>query len=420
MKKEVKERMREILASSRRQRSANPPIEKSITYNFESVAESEAAVEGELPAYLRVTQKGASPNSTVALLEHKLALWEQGDYALAVASGMAAVSLVAETAMEDAKNHEAILFVPAYGKTWNLFRKKFKKVHFLPAQSVYPIRELHDVLNQKTRLVFFEPLTNPSLNVLDVAAIARTVHEWAPKALVAVDNTFPSSFNLRPLELGADIVVISLTKYHNGFSDQMAGVIVTSEYYQNRFPDFLKRLCDNYEFRGPVLGIESAASILTSLETYAVRMERHNRNAMRLARWLTQQPTVETVRYPGLIHDQGYTIASTQMHAPEWHLGFSGMLSFRIKGGILARNAFLDNCSFSGDNLIRHAASLGSVKTLVEAPAILSHGGILPALRHAAGIDDCDIRVSVGIEEPFGLIIEDFEMALANASKANN
>ena len=410
-------RFREILGSNRRQRSANSPVEKSITYNFESAAEAKAAMDGELPAYLRVRKKGSSPNATVALLEHKLALWEQGEYALAVASGMAAVSLATETAMENGRNAEAVLFVPAYGGTWNFFQKGLTRVHFVHANSAYPVQELNAVLNRKTRLVFLEPLTNPSLDVLDVAAIARTVHTCAPKALVVVDNTFPSSYNLQPLELGADIVVISLTKYHNGFSDTMAGAIIAGPRCTIHFSGFWEHLCENYKFQGPVLGIDAAGGLLTSLETYAVRMDRHNRNAMRLAQWLQQQPLVYCVRYPGLINDYGHRIASTYMHTPEGHQGFSGMLSFRIKGGIPARDAFLDSFPFSGNNLVRHAPSLGSIKTLVETAAIVSHGSIDPVLRQAARIDDCDLRVSVGIEEPFELVIEDFKAGLENAGK---
>src|SRR3989344_1642528 len=410
-------RFREILGSNRRQRSANSPVEKSITYNFESAAEAKAAMDGELPAYLRVRKKGSSPNATVALLEHKLALWEQGEYALAVASGMAAVSLATETAMENGRNAEAVLFVPAYGGTWNFFQKGLARAHFVHTNSAYPVQELNAVLNRKTRLVFLEPLTNPSLDVLDVAAIARTVHTCAPKALVVVDNTFPSSYNLQPLELGADIVVISLTKYHNGFSDTMAGAVIAGPRCTTHFPSFWEHLCENYTLSGPVLGIDAAGGPLTSLETYAVRMDRHNRNAMRLAQWLQQQPLVYCVRYPGLIHDYGHRIASTYMHTPEGHQGFSGMLSFRIKGGIPARDAFLDSFPFSGNNLVRHAPSLGSIKTLVETAAIVSHGSIDPVLRQAARIDDCDLRVSVGIEEPFELVIEDFKAGLENAGK---
>jgi len=231
----------------------------------------------------------------------------------------------------------------------------------------------------KTRMIWIETPTNPLLQVLDIEGVARAAHEAG--AILVVDNTFASPFIQQPIRFGADIVVHSTTKYIGGHSDVVGGAVMGPKallepikFYQNA--------------AGGVPGPFDAWLTLRGLKTLAVRMERHNANAIELASWLESRPEIERVYYPGLFSHQGHALAGRQMN------GYGGMISIRLKGGgPAARNLLTSTRLFS------LAESLGGVESLISHPATMTHASIPAEVRAARGVDDGLVRISVGIED---------------------
>ena len=222
--------------------------------------------------------------------------------------------------------------------------------------------------------------TNPTLKLVDIKKIAAIAK--AKGILVAVDNTFMSPYFQRPLELGADIVVHSATKYIGGHSDVVGGIAVTSR------QDLAEKLQFLSNSMGGVQGPFDSFMCLRSLKTLPLRMKAHQENAMAIARFLESHPKVEKVIYPGLESHPQHALAREQMH------GFGGMITFYIKGGMDSARKFLENV-----NVFALAESLGGVESLIEHPAIMTHASVPPENRKALGIDDSLIRLSVGIED---------------------
>ncbi len=251
-------------------------------------------------------------------------------------------------------------------------------------------------MRDDTRMVWIETPTNPMLKLVDIAAVSAAAK--ARGAIVVVDNTFASPWGQRPLELGADIVMHSATKYLNGHSDIVGGVVAVRDAALAEQLAFLQNSI------GAVAGPFDSFLALRGVKTLALRMERHNANALEIARWLEGQPAVERVIYPGLESHPQHALAQRQM------AGGGGIVSFDIAGGLQAARRFLENT-----RLFTLAESLGGVESLVNHPAIMTHASVPPETRARLGISDTLIRLSVGIEECADLMA-DLARALAPAS----
>ncbi len=357
------------------------------------------------PVYLTSTYAQESPgknkgfeysrtrNPTRDALEGCLAALESGKHGLAFASGLAATDCVLHTL--SAGDH-VVHSDDVYGGTFRIFDKVFRGLglSFTPVDMTRP-ENVERAMTPKTRLVWVETPTNPTLKLADLAAVSKVVR--ARGARMVVDNTFATPFFQRPLDLGADAVVHSTTKYLNGHSDVVGGAIVTTDDALAERLRFLQNAV------GAVPGPLDCFLVLRGLKTLHVRMARHAENAAAVARFLASHPAVESVVYPGLASHPQHALAARQMR------GFGGMLTFTIRGGLPAARAFLETV-----RIFACAESLGGVESLIEHPAIMTHASVPPETRRALGIDDGFIRVSCGIESADDLIA-DLDRALAAA-----
>jgi len=335
-------------------------------------------------------------NPTRHALEACLAALEGGRHGLAFASGLAATDAV----LHLLSSGDHVLFSDdVYGGTFRIFDKVFRR-HGLAFDAV----DMTDpgnvarALRPETRLVWIESPTNPMLKLVDLAAVAAIAR--AHGALTVVDNTFATPCFQRPLAHGIDVVVHSTTKYLNGHSDVVGGAIVTDD------ADLHARLAFLQNAVGGVPSPMDAFLVLRGLKTLPVRMERHARNALAVARFLEGHPQVERVAYPGLASHPQHTLACRQM------TGFGGMLAFVIRGGLPAATAFL-----RAVRIFACAESLGGVESLIEHPAIMTHASVPKETREKLGIADGLVRVSVGIESADDLV-EDLARGFEAARQA--
>jgi cystathionine beta-lyase/cystathionine gamma-synthase len=318
-----------------------------------------------------------SGNPTRAALETCLAALEGGERALAFASGLAASTAV----LSMLKPGDAVLAAAdLYGGTFRLLERVFKPWGLVPryTEDASPDGFAAE-FSPATKLVWIETPTNPLLQVIDIALLARLAHSRG--ALLAVDNTFASPFLQRPLELGADIVIHSTTKYLAGHSDLIGGAVIGRR-------DQLEPIAFYQNAAGGVPGPFDCWLTLRGAKTLAVRMERHCANARTLAHWLVDHPKVERVYYPGLPEHPNHEVAARQMR------DFGGMISIRLKGGAPDASRVL-----SRTRLFSLAESLGGVESLIGHPATMTHASIPAEIRKARGIDDGLVRLSVGIED---------------------
>ncbi|KAH6576171.1 hypothetical protein BASA50_002767 [Batrachochytrium salamandrivorans] len=335
-------------------------------------------------------------NPTRQNFEAAVAALEGAKYGLAFASGSATTATV--TSLAGAGSH-IVCVNDVYGGTFRYFTKVANnngiETSFVDLNDPETLRA---AIKPNTKLVWVETPTNPTLRLVDIAAVAQIAHSF-PNVLLVVDNTFMSSYFQRPLELGADIVVHSVTKYLNGHSDVVMGIALTSN---DAVFERLKFL------QNAIGGIPSPFDCFMAnrgLKTLHLRMERHAFNAMAVAKYLEASPFVQQVIYPGLPSHPQHELATRQQH------GYGGMLSFRIKNATLATsNAFL-----SGLRVFALAESLGGIESLAELPVIMTHASVSPEIRAQLGITDSLIRMSVGIEDQRDLIA-DIEQALSRAS----
>ena len=328
-------------------------------------------------------------NPTRDALEESFAALEGAEHGLAFSSGLAAVQAVIQTLKP--KDH-VLVCDDVYGGTGRLFRKLFAKFGIdFDFVDMTDIPTLETKFKKETALVWVESPTNPLLKVIDI----RKMSELAKKnnALLAVDNTFASPVFQSPLELGADLVMHSTTKYIGGHSDIVGGALMLSDdklYEELKFVQFAA---------GAVTGPMESWLLLRSVKTLAIRMERHQKNALKVAKFLESSDFVEEVFYPGLESHPQYELAKSQMS------GFSGIVSFNLKGN------FDDVCKFcKGLKLIALAESLGGVESLINHPEQMTHASVPEALRKELGIGPNLLRLSVGIEDADELIA-DLEMA---------
>lgn len=332
-------------------------------------------------------------NPTRRAYEQCLASLESGKHGFAFASGCAATTVILH--LLDAGD-EIIAGDDMYGGTFRLFDKVLQR-HGLKFKYVdlTNLNALESAFTGKTKLVWLESPTNPTLKVFDIATVAKLAH--GKGALLAVDNTFMSPYFQRPLELGADMVMHSTTKYIYGHSDVVGGAVLVKD------DELAQRIAFLSNSMGPVASPMDSFLGLRSLKTLPVRMRAHQENAFAVAEFLEKHPKVEYVRYPGLKSHPQHEIAQRQMS------GFGGMVTFVMKGGFGPARKMMESV-----RLFSLAESLGGVESLIEHPAIMTHASVPEANRKTLGIVDGLIRLSVGIESKSDLL-SDLESALAKA-----
>ena len=334
-----------------------------------------------------------SQNPTRFACERCVADLEGGVRGFAFASGLAATSTFLE--LLDTGSH-VIAADDLYGGTFRLFervRRRSAGLDFTFADLSEP-GALERSLRPNTRMIWVESPSNPMMKLIDLDAIA--VFARARNLLAVADNTFASPWIQRPIEHGFDAVVHSATKYLNGHSDVVNGVIVVRDAALGERLAFLQNAV------GAVAGPFDSFLVLRGLKTLHLRMERHSSNALQLAEWLERHPAVERVHYPGLPSHPQHALAKRQMHA------FGGMMSLVLRGGLDNARRVLERC-----RIFALAESLGGVESLIEHPAIMTHASVPAEQRAALGISDSLIRLSVGIEDVADLK-QDLEQALAS------
>ncbi|MGE0594550.1 MAG: PLP-dependent aspartate aminotransferase family protein [Vicinamibacterales bacterium] len=329
-------------------------------------------------------------NPTRSALEANLAAIEGGTAAFAFASGMAATGAVMRLLQS---GDHVIVTDNTYGGTYRLFERVLRRYGLdFTYVDTSDVSAITRAVQPNTKMLFLETPTNPVLRLTDLAAACEAAH--ARNLVVAVDNTFASPYVQRPLAFGADLVLHSTTKFLNGHSDSVGGVVVA---VRDEHIEWL-RFIQNAE--GAILGPMDAWLVLRGTKTLPIRMERHNANAMALAVFLASHPKVVRVHYPGLTSHPQHDLARRQMR------GFGGLIAFEL--GSLARARAL----LEGVRLMALAESLGGVETLISHPASMTHASVPPDRRLQIGITDDMVRVSVGIEDLEDLQA-DLEQALA-------
>ena len=350
------------------------------------------------PGEHRGFEYSRTKNPTRLAYENCVAALEGGARGLAFASGLAATATLLE--LLDSGSH-VIAGDDLYGGTVRLFervRRRSAGLDFTFADLSDPAA-LENAIRSNTRLIWVETPSNPMLKLVDLEAVASFAKRRG--ILAVADNTFATPYLQRPLELGFDAVVHSATKYLNGHSDMIGGVLVTREAELGERVAFLQNAV------GAVAGPFDSFLALRGLKTLHLRMERHSSNAQELAVWLEQQPAVERVIYPGLKSHQQHALAKRQMRS------FGGMISAVLRGDLAFTRRVLESC-----RIFALAESLGGVESLIEHPGIMTHASLPAGQRVALGILDNLIRLSVGVEDIEDLK-EDLAQAFAVAEAAN-
>ncbi len=355
------------------------------------------------PIYQTSTYAQASPgehrgyeysrtdNPTRTAYQQCVAALEGGKYGLAFSSGLATTATIMQTLKS---GDHVVCSDDVYGGTFRIFDKVFKNYGIdFSFVDLSDLSKAEAAFRPNTKMVWVETPTNPMLKLIDIAAIAAMAKKRG--VISIVDNTFMSSYFQKPLSLGADVVIHSITKYMNGHSDVVGGVLVTDNDALYTQLKFLQNAV------GAVPAPMDCFLVMRGLKTLHVRMERHAQSAMEIARYLEKHPKVERVVYPGLESHPQHQLARKQM------TGFGGMITFFIKGGLPQARTFLENVK-----LFTLAESLGGVESLIEHPAIMTHASVPAESRKALGIHDNLVRVSVGIEDLADLKA-DLEQALA-------
>lgn len=333
-----------------------------------------------------------SNNPTRQVLEDAVAALEQGANGFAFASGLAAIDAVVKLLQT---GDEILAVDDIYGGAFRLFTHIYSKfgisVRYVDTTDAANVLE---AITGKTKLVWLETPTNPTLKISDIGAIAAIAHQQG--ALLCVDNTFASPALQQPITLGADIVVHSATKYMGGHSDLIAGLVVTAT----------KELGEKIKFiqnaSGGILGPHDSWLVIRGLETLHLRAKEHSANAIKVARFLEQHPAVDRVYYPGLESHNNHDIAARQQQGY-----FGGVVSFTLKTDTVAAATAV----VTATSLFKLAESLGGVKSLLCHPATMTHKSIPEEKRKAAGVADSLIRLSVGLEDA-GDLIQDISSAL--------
>lgn len=359
--------------------SVNVPIHQTSTYKQTKV--------GVHKGY----EYSRTGNPTRAALEALIADMEGGVRGFAFASGSAGTHTIFSLF---SKGDHIIVGDDVYGGTYRLMDKILKRLGLtFTIIDTSDTSKIESVIQDNTKAIFLETPTNPLLKITDIKAVAKIAKEH--EIISIVDNTFATPYHQRPLELGADIVLHSASKYLGGHSDVVAGLVTTNNDRLAEELGFLQNAI------GGILGPQDSWIIQRGIKTLAIRMDAHEKNAGKIVEFLDQHPQVSKVYYPGLPSHPGHNVAKKQTS------GFGGMISFELSEGLSAQS-FVENLE-----LITLAESLGAVESLIEIPALMTHGSIPKEERLKSGIKDELIRLSVGIEDIEDLI-EDLELGFTN------
>jgi methionine-gamma-lyase len=368
------------------------PIYQTSTFAFRDADHGAALFAGREQGFI-YTRIG---NPTIAALEESVASLEHGAGGIATSSGLGAVNTVYMALL--GQGAHLVSTASVYGPSRGLIDRHYERfgveADFVDTADLANLRR---AMRPATRLVYVESPSNPAMQVTDIAGAAAIAHEHA--SLLVVDNTFASPYLQRPLDLGADVVLHSVTKFINGHADVVGGILVARE------PRVLARLRDVMVQTGCNMDPHQAFLVLRGLKTLGLRVERAQRNAMAIAQWLEAHPKVARVRYIGLPSHPQHDLARRQMS------GFGSMISFELRGGFEAGRQLMDRV-----RLATLAVSLGGVETLIEHPASMTHASMSKEARDAAGFTDGLVRYSVGIEDVEDLIA-DLDQALAGCGE---
>jgi methionine-gamma-lyase len=362
--------------------AVNVPIYQSSTFAFRDADHGAALFAGRGDGFI-YTRIG---NPTIRALEATVADLERGAGGIATSSGLGAVATV-YMALLDAGAHmvsTASVYGPSRGFVEQHLARFGVQASFVDTSDLQAVRQ---ALRPETRLIYVETPSNPAMQVTDLRAVAEIAHERG--CLLVVDNTFASPYLQRPIELGADVVLHSVTKFINGHADVVGGLIVA------RTGDLLRRIRPLMINLGCNMDPHQAFLVLRGLKTLSLRIERAQASAMQIAKWLEAHPKVSWVRYIGLPSHPQHDLVRRQMS------GFGSMISFELKGGLEAGRQLMNRV-----RLATLAVSLGGVETLIEHPASMTHAGMSHDERLAAGISDGLVRYSVGIEDVEDLLAD--------------
>ena len=368
--------------------AVNVPIYQSSTFAFRNAAHGAALFAGKEQGFI-YTRIG---NPTIAALEENVASLENGVGGIATSSGLGSVNTLYMALL--GQGAHMVSTASVYGPSRGLIDKHYRRfgveATFIDTTNLENLRQ---AMRPSTRLVYVESPSNPAMQVTDIAGAAAIAREHG--SVLAVDNTFASPYLQRPLDLGADVVLHSITKFINGHADVVGGILVAKE------KSMLARLRDVMVQTGCNMDPHQAFLVHRGLKTLGIRVERAQQNAMAIARWLESHPMIASVRYIGLRSHPQHELAKRQMS------GFGSMISFELKGGLDAGRRLMDHV-----RLATLAVSLGGVETLIEHPASMTHASMSSEAREAAGFTDGLVRYSVGIEDVEDLIA-DLDQALA-------
>ena len=369
------------------ERATQVPVVHSVSFGYPDLDTWLAVAQEREPGHIY----SRNTNPTVRAFEEKIRDLECAEAATSFSSGMAAISGTFFALLRP--GDRIVSIKDSYGGTNKLFTE------FLPAFGIEvclcdttDFAQIETEVARGCRLLYLETPTNPTVKIVDIARLSRAAHD--ADALVVVDNTFATPINQNPLELGADLVLHSATKYLGGHADALGGAACGNE-------SLIKTLYHFREINGAALAPMDAYQLLRGMKTLALRIERQNQSALTIARWLQQHPLVEQVNYPGLETHPHHEIARRQMR------GFGGMLSFAVRGGLDSIKLVLPRLRYA-----HRAANLGCVETVVGPPLVTSHVECTAEERAAAGIPEGLVRYSTGIEDVSDLIA-DLEQALA-------
>ncbi len=371
-----------------------PPLHLTSTFAFETAEQGGARFAGEAPGhiYTRIS------NPTTELLEQRMASLEGGEAAVAMASGMGAITSVLWSFLR--AGDELITDKTLYGCTFSFFQHGLSRfgITVTHVDLTNPLA-LETAISDKTKIVYFETPANPNMRLVDIAAISAIARRHGAKTVV--DNTYATPVQTRPLEHGADIVVHSATKYLGGHGDLIAGIAIGSAEDMGDV-----RMVGVKDMTGAVIAPFNAMLILRGLKTLELRVERHAKSALEVANMLEQHPAIARVHYPGLASFDQHELAQRQMD------GFGGMIAFELKAGYSAGIAMMNRL-----NLIQRAVSLGDAETLIQHPASMTHSTYSREEREAHGISEGLVRISVGLEQVDD-ILDDLHQALGTNESA--
>ena len=370
------------------ERSTQVPVVHSVSYTYKDIDTWQDVALEKAPGHIY----SRNTNPTVRAFEDKVKELESADAATSFASGMAAISNVLATFLKP--GDRIVSIKDSYGGTNKIFND------FLPPLNIdvclcetTDYAQIEVEIAKGCQLLYLETPTNPTIKIIDIERLSAAAKQVG--ALVVVDNTFATPINQNPLQLGADIVLHSASKYLGGHADALGGVICGSR-------ELVKQVYHYREINGATLSPMDAYSFIRGMKTLKLRVERQNESALKVAQWLQQHPMIEQVNYPGLESHPNHDVAKRQMR------GYGGMLSFSVKGGLDAIKVFLPKLHYA-----HMAANLGCVETVVGPPVTTSHVECSAEERAAAGIPEGLVRYSTGIEDVEDLLA-DLEQALSH------